>query len=139
MPEANHVFGVLAAGCVAGAGLSGAEGQESRLSHAVDNFDCGDVGIALGHAVRGFSREGGRGKACDVIGGERLIACAGHWNFAPFGGFENSGLGRPEKNIRFINGEGGAERGAVNPRSEAEPWSGLERKGRGSEHGAGLG
>ena len=53
--------------------------------------------------------------------------------------FENSGLGRPEKNIRFINGEGGAERGAVHPRSEAEPWSGLERKGRGSEHGAGLG
>ena len=31
------------------------------------------------------------------------------------------------------------ERGAVNLRSEAEPWSGLERKGRGSEHGAGLG
>ena len=53
--------------------------------------------------------------------------------------FENSGLGRPEKNIRFINGEGGVERGAVNLRSAAEPWSGLERKGRGSEHGAGLG
>jgi hypothetical protein len=56
-----------------------------------------------------------------------------------FCGFENSGLGRPEKNIRFINGEGGVERGAVHPRSEAEPWSGLERKGRGSEHGAGWG
>jgi len=96
---------------------------------AVDNVDCGDVGIALGHAVRGFSREGGRGKARDVIGGQRLIAC---WSLEcrSFCGVENSGLGRPEKNIRFINGEGGAERGAVHLRSEAEPWSGLERKGR---------
>ena len=51
--------------------------------------------------------------------------------------FVEFGPSGPEKNIRFINGEGGVERGAVNLRSEAEPWSGLERKGRGSEHGAG--
>ena len=73
MPEPNHVFGVLAAGCVAGAGLSGAEGHESCFSHAVDDVDSRNVGVALGHAVRGFPREGGRGKACDVIGGQRLI------------------------------------------------------------------
>src|SRR5208337_4772331 len=59
--------------------------------------------------------------------------------FRSFWLFVEFGLGRPEKNIRFINGEGGVERGAVNLRSEAEAWSGLERKGRGSEHGAGLG
>ena len=40
------------------------------------------------------------------------------------------GPSTPIKNIRFINGEGGAEGGAVNLRSEAEP------KGAGSEHGA---
>jgi len=37
------------------------------------------------------------------------------------------GPGGPKKDIRFMAGEGRAERGAVNPRSP---------KGRGSEHGA---
>ena len=94
--------------------------------------------------VRGYRSERDELQVVDwtcrfcVFGVERLIRCGSHWNFAPcVCCFENSGLGRPETNIRFINGEGAAERGAVNLRSEAKPWSGLARKGRGSEHGAG--
>src|ERR1035438_4828028 len=83
------------------------------LSHAVDDFDSRDVGVALGHAVRGFSCKGGRG--------ERLIAGDGHGKFAPFV-VQNSGLGRPEKKNSFHKWRG-------KERREALSISGAEPKG----------